>query len=419
MSPTVLRVLISGAGIGGPVAAYWLAKAGHHVTVIERASFLRKEGQTVDIRKEGLRVIEWMGIRDKVNERTTKEAGIRLVDDGGKVWAAFPQSGDTGFTSEVEIVRGELSMLFYEISKLEVKYLFGTTIDEFTETDMGIDVTFKISSGGEPQRQRFDVVIAAEGLYSRTRAKAFHENISKPVSSLNLFSASFSLPADESDTLWADGSVFTGRRSVLARPDGFGRTRVSLMWKDEGPEVRAIAHPSTPIDKQKEYIRLRFRDLSSPTMTRFLSGLTASDDLYLAEIGQTKTPSWACGRIVLLGDSAFCPSALTGMGTTAAIVGAYILAAELVRNPTNPRQAFAAYEHHLRPWIEKIQQLPIGRLSLSHPSSKVGVTILYWVVYALSSVRHLGVFNLLSKIIPSTHQTLPLPPASTFDRTDI
>ena len=99
---------------------------------------------------------------------------------------------------------------------------------------------------------------------------------------------------------------------------------------------------------------------------------TDSDDLYLAEIGQTQTPSWACGRIVLLGDTAFCSSALTGMGTTAAIVGAYILAAELVRNPTNPRQAFAAHEHHLRPWIEKIQQLPIGLLSLSHPSSKVG-----------------------------------------------
>lgn len=418
MSPTILRVLISGAGIGGPVAAYWLAKAGHEITVVERASVLRKEGQTVDIRKEGLRIIEWMGIRDKVNERTTKEAGMRLVDDQGKVWAAFPQSGDSGFTSEVEIVRGELAMLFYEISKLEVKYLFGTMIDDFTETDEGVIVTFKNRSGSEPLQQKFDVIIAAEGLYSRTRAKAFNEDISKPICSLNLFSASFSLPADESDTLWANLNVYSGRRMVLARPDGFGRTRVSLSWLEEGHGVRAIAHPSTPTDKQKEYIAFRFRDLSSPTLARFLRGLAASDDLYLAEIGQTKAPSWACGRVVLLGDTAFCPSALSGMGTTTAIVGAYVLAAELVRNPSDPRQAFAAYEHHLRPWIAKIQQLPPGQISLGHPASQIGVTILYWVFYAISFVMRLGVFDLLSKLFPSTHQTLPLPPVSMFDRTD-
>jgi len=418
MPPTILRVLISGAGIGGPVAAYWLAKAGHEVTVVERAPVLRKEGQTVDIRKEGLKIIEWMGIRDEVNERTTKEVGARLVDDQGKVWAAFPQSGDEGFTSEVEIVRGELAMLFYEISKLEVKYLFGTMIDDFSETDEGVIVTFKSHRGSEPPQQRFDVIIAAEGLYSRTRAKAFNQDIGKPICSLNLFSASFSLPADESDTLWANFSVHSGRRMVLARPDGFGRTRVSLFWLDQGPGAQAIAHPSTPADKQKEYTALRFRDLPSPTLARFLRGLAASDDLYLSEIGQTKAPSWACGRVVLLGDTAFCPSPLSGMGTTAAIVGAYVLAAELVRNPTDPKQAFAAYEHHLRPWIEKIQHLQPGRISLGHPASQIGVIITYWVLYAISFVMRLGVLDLLLKLVPSTNQTLPLPPTSTFDCTD-
>ena len=37
-----LRVLVSGAGTAGSVAAYWLGRAGHAVTVVERSPELRK-----------------------------------------------------------------------------------------------------------------------------------------------------------------------------------------------------------------------------------------------------------------------------------------------------------------------------------------------------------------------------------------
>ncbi|KAF9523148.1 hypothetical protein CPB83DRAFT_863388 [Crepidotus variabilis] len=414
MSAKSLQVLISGAGIGGPVAAYWLAKAGHDVTVIERAPMLRKEGQTVDIRKEGLKVIEWMGIRRQIDERTTKEAGIRLVDTKGKVWAAFPQTGDTSFTSEVEIVRGELAMLFYEISKSNVKYIFGTTIHDFTETDDGVNVTLKSHSHDELQQEKFDIIIAAEGLYSRTRAKAFQEDIGKPIHSLNAFSTSFSLPADKSDTLWASATMFPKKRAVLTRPDGFGRTRVTINWFDQGGDARAIVHPSTTIDKQKEFVQLRFQDVSSWNLPRLLKGLAVSDDLYSSEIGQTKTSSWSRGRVVLLGDTAYCPSAMTGMGTTAAIVGAYVLAAEIVRQPADHAKAFKAYDTHLRSWIEQIQQLSPG-VSLAAPSSRIGVGILYWVVYVISLLLKLGVGDLMSKILIASHPRVALPPVSTFD----
>lgn len=37
-----LRVLVVGASIAGPATAYWLAKAGAHMTVIERYPGIRK-----------------------------------------------------------------------------------------------------------------------------------------------------------------------------------------------------------------------------------------------------------------------------------------------------------------------------------------------------------------------------------------
>jgi 2-polyprenyl-6-methoxyphenol hydroxylase-like FAD-dependent oxidoreductase len=45
-----MRILISGASIAGPVLAYWLARGGFDITVVERAPALRKiGGHAVDL----------------------------------------------------------------------------------------------------------------------------------------------------------------------------------------------------------------------------------------------------------------------------------------------------------------------------------------------------------------------------------
>ncbi len=46
---------------------------------------------------------------------------------------------------------------------------------------------------------------------------------------------------------------------------------------------------------------------------------------------QVHLDRWSAGRVVLLGDAGYCPSPLTGMGTSLALVGAYVLAGELAR----------------------------------------------------------------------------------------
>lgn len=52
-----LKVLVVGASVAGPMAAYWLAKTGAEVTIIERYSALRSGGQNIDIRTCGVTVV--------------------------------------------------------------------------------------------------------------------------------------------------------------------------------------------------------------------------------------------------------------------------------------------------------------------------------------------------------------------------
>lgn len=55
-------VLISGAGIAGPVLAYWLARGGWRPTVVEHARGPRSSGSPVDVAGEALDVVRRMGV---------------------------------------------------------------------------------------------------------------------------------------------------------------------------------------------------------------------------------------------------------------------------------------------------------------------------------------------------------------------
>lgn len=105
-------ILISGASIGGPALAYWLAEYGFTVTVVERAPELRKGGQAVDF-KGAIHdtVITRMGIKDDVYANQTGGTDQPIVDSGGKVLTVMTASFTGG---DVEIRRGDLARILYE-----------------------------------------------------------------------------------------------------------------------------------------------------------------------------------------------------------------------------------------------------------------------------------------------------------------
>ncbi|PMD37643.1 FAD/NAD(P)-binding domain-containing protein [Hyaloscypha variabilis F] len=414
-----LRVLVSGAGIGGPVLAYWLGKAGASVTLLERADRLRKEGQTVDINNEARTIVKWMGVEEAIRKVTTKEAGVKFVDSKNKIWAAFAQSNEgTSPTSEFEIVRGELANVFYEASKYKAEYIFGDSIASIQETETGVQVVF---SSKTRQTREYDLIVVAEGLASRTRALAFDEDLRAPIHPLHMWVASFSFEQGESDDQWARMYNAINRRGLLIRPDGFGRVRANAMFIDESGTLQAIAG-SRDQDKLKEHFINLFNGAGWET-DRIMDGLREADDFYLQEVAQAKCKTWSKGRVVLVGDTAYCPSPLSGMGTTAAIVGSYVLAAKIIKHQHDHRTALTAYEATLRPWIEDIQKIFPGAPQIGLPETQWGIGILRTFLYVLSFVVKSGVFDVLSNIgafgerfSSSGQKKLKLPDPSVFKR---
>ncbi|MFC3695535.1 FAD-dependent monooxygenase [Chenggangzhangella methanolivorans] len=100
-----------------------------------------------------------------------------------------------------------------------------------------------------------------------------------------------------------------------------------------------------------------------------------ADDFYFEVLRQVRMDRWSAGRVVLAGDAAWCATPISGIGTTLAIVGAYVLAGELSKS-TDPSEGFAAYERIMRPFVEEGQSVPKIMPRLLNPHSRIGVAML-------------------------------------------
>jgi 2-polyprenyl-6-methoxyphenol hydroxylase-like FAD-dependent oxidoreductase len=347
------RVLVAGASIAGPALAHCLRRWGAQVTVVERTSELRPGGQAVDARALAKEVIERIGLDAAIRAACTDTAGANTVDADGNVLESFSveDDGGDGFIAEIEILRGDLSQVLYDATHEDVDYIFGDRIAELTQDADGVDVVF--ASG---DRQRFDLVVGADGLHSALRAMVFgpHERFVRHLGHVLAF---FSAPNDFGLDRWLlEYQDQASGRSAVLRPIQDGTRAMAMFYfasADFDVDYEDVA-------AQKALLRERLAGLGWRTQD-ILAHLDDAPDFYLDQAAQVVMDRWSNGRVGLLGDAAFSSSPLSGQGTGMALVGAYVLAGELAAAGWNPDTGFARYEERMRSFVEANQE--IGRLN--------------------------------------------------------
>ena len=378
------EVLISGAGVAGPLLATLLARQGFRPTVVERAPALRDGGYKVDVRGAAVEVLKRTGVYGAARGRDTGMRQVTYVKPDGRPIAALDANllmGRRG--DDIELMRGDLVRILHDAAAPATEFIYDDSIAELRP-----DGEVLFASGAS---RRYDVIVGADGLHSNTRRLA---GMDAPLRHLGAYLSICSVPndlrLDREEVFWAvpglmiflystgpddpakAGLVFASpelpraevtRESVVERFAGHGwevpRLLESILAGGAGPAATPAPALGGPDSR---------------------GGVRQFDDFYVDGLSQVVLPRWSAGRVVLLGDAAYCPSPASGMGTSEAIVGAYVLASALARHEAGgsadawSEATFAEYERVMRPYADKNlalgkkmagQMVPGGRMSIA------------------------------------------------------
>ncbi len=374
------KILVCGSGIAGPTCAYWLHKYGYSTVIVEKAPALRDGGQNVDIKGAGQHVIDMMALAEKIEAKNTQERGQKYLDAAGRVVAVLPKGALGSLTNDFEILRGDFAQVLFESTRDDCEYRFGRFVTALEEKQDGISATF---DNGETED--FDLVICAEGIHSSTRDMVMAELTRFRY--LGAHMAFFKIPRRVEDDRWACSVNGIGGTFITLRPGGETETTVlvTFLRRDQG------VNGDTPAAR-KGLLR-RALDGRGAIAERIIADLPTVDDFYFGPMSQVHASTWSQGRIVLLGDAAFCPTPFTGAGTALALVAAYVLAGEIKRC-NDHSQAFADYETLVRPYVEASQRrLNPRRIRLMHPKSRCGIGLTHLAQRLVASVAVQSLFR--------------------------
>lgn len=269
-----------------------------------------------------------------------------------------------------------------------LKYVFGTSVKALVQKEReGVDVTFHDGS-----EERFDLVVGADGQNSRTRNMTFGEEVSREsFKELGSQVAYFNVPRGQSDGTLARVFFAAKSRAILVRNGGRPQTQIYLFSQNNMEKTKESYGKSVP--EQKAVWKETFTGAGWET-DRFLEGMQTADDFYAHQLAQVKLPALYTGRVALIGDAGYCPSVMTGKGTTSAFIGAYILAGELARQKSDVDVALSAYNEAMKEPVE-LAQVISGNVTL--PSSSLAVWFIRNGLWAVSSLR---IDKLFMKLVP-------------------
>ncbi len=367
MARQPVRVLISGASVAGPTAAYWLTRRGFEVTVVERMPLaeVRTSGHAVDLFGPAMDVAEWTGVLGEVTEARTRTEIVSFERDGGGAVDIEMRRMVAGISGRhVEIMRGELAAILYEATRADARYVFEDSIRSIAEEAEGVAVEFEHAPA-----ERFDLVIGADGLHSTVRRLVFG-----PEDRFRRFLGGYLAGAPIPDFLGLEGRMVVwnapGRLAAIYPVLGTTSARGGFIFRHD---------TEFPIDHRdvagQKRVLHEIYGRDGWHVPRLLAEMDAADAFYFDSISQIVMDSWTEGRVALVGDAGYSPGPAVGGGTSIAMIGSYVLAQELAAAGQDHRAGLRRYEDRIRDLTVKARGIGLSTMATLIPKTGLGVRL--------------------------------------------
>jgi 2-polyprenyl-6-methoxyphenol hydroxylase-like FAD-dependent oxidoreductase len=319
MALAAQRILIIGGGFSGMSAAIALRRLGADVDLVEIDSGWRSYGAGISLGGATLRVFRQLGILEEYLKVGAVGDGVVIRTPHGQVLATLPTprlAGD-GIPGGGAVMRPALAHVLAEATRASgTQVRLGCTFTTLEPDEDGVTVGFT-----DGQRQRYDLVIGADGLYSKTRPLVLPQAPSPQYFGQAVWRAVLPRPAEvQTVNLWVGGDVKPGINPVNAE--------AMYLFVTETRPVNEYVAPETFLPS----LRALLEPFSDPLLQHVRDLLTAESQIVYRPLeGLLVRGPWYQGRIVLIGDTVHATTPHLASGACIGMEDAVVLAEELAQ----------------------------------------------------------------------------------------
>jgi 2-polyprenyl-6-methoxyphenol hydroxylase-like FAD-dependent oxidoreductase len=346
-----LRVAVVGAGLGGPVAALALARAGFEPVVYEQAPSIEavQVGAAITLWSNATRVLQPLGIGERLESVGSPVESMVFRTWRGKPLADWPvgEAARRVQAPHLSALRGRFhDAVTSELGDSVLR--LGHRLQSFAQDAEG--VTLRFGGGAE---DRADVLVGADGLRSTVRRLLGDETSPRYAGYTSRWAAvrfdDSAIPQDAILHLWGRGMRF-----IAFRLGGDG-----VFW--------ALVARAPEGGADEPGLKQRLLDLLDGWVAPAQAAVAATDEAQIRRQDIYDLPyrgPWTDGRVALLGDAAHAMTFDMGQGGCQAIEDGVALTDELTRASDVPA-ALRAYEERRRPRAEAVagRSRRVGALS--------------------------------------------------------
>jgi 2-polyprenyl-6-methoxyphenol hydroxylase-like FAD-dependent oxidoreductase len=331
MTQRARRILIIGGGFSGMSAAIELRKAGAEVDLVEIDPEWRNYGAGISLGGATLRAFRQLGILDAFLAHGNASDGVSLRLPHGPQIAELPTPRIAGpdIPGGGAIMRPVLARILAEATRASgTNIRLGCTFTAIDEDAEGVEVSFT-----DGRRERYDLVVGADGLYSQVRQAICPDAPQPRYSGQGCWRAVVPRPPEiETATMWIGPKVKPGVNPV-------SRTEMYLFITEPRP-VNEHLDPASFVD----HVRALLADFPAPELRRISEQLGPDSRVVYRPLEGLLVPRpWHRGRVVLIGDAVHATTPHLASGACIGIEDALVLAEEVGRHEDLAR-ALTAFE---------------------------------------------------------------------------
>lgn len=376
------RAVIIGSGISGLATALTLQRADWEPVIVERAPERRRGGYFVRFSGPGYESAERLGLLDALPLRGGPDARLFDIKPSGRIVPSVKIPGSSEGTPLRILLRSDLERVLYDAvhDLVEIRYGVGPAAIAQDHSQ----VTVRLTDGSV---EHADLLIGADGIHSTVRSLVFGPE--------DLYRKDFDHVVAACVIDGKLPGVSDGDALIATAP---GRSAWINTYIDH-PSVAFLLYrtpwPSAEVRRQpSEALREAFGGFGGAVVPYMLDAMDRSESLLFDQVSQIHINRWSQGRVVLLGDSAWCMTLYSGQGAGMGIAGAEALSNALDKHD-DVSAALGAWEKQLRPVVARFQKNASYMQHLFMPINRFGYV-------ARTAAMRVFANPLVSKVVSAT-----------------